>query len=286
MEHSISPGRNKACFRFLALAVCLLAAARVQAEQAVHWYASIAEASAQALPANRPLFIDFRADWCKPCLVMEKEVYATPDFQHAAQKYLLVRIDYDRETALARKFEVGGLPTIVVTDSYGNLLFRHEGYLGAKSLVGMASALPGDVSEFNRLQKILAGDKNNFGALEKMGSSLRTAGLFLTSGIYYAKAAQTREAKSNPELRATIWNETGLNLLDLMDGERAADIFAKCIKEFPNSKRKGEWTLNLARSYALLGEKGKERARKLLESWVRENSSSAEAREAQKILTS
>ncbi len=40
--------------------------------------------------------------------------------------------------------------------------------------------------------------------------------------------------------------DMGLNSLEVKDGKQAADTFEKCLKEFPNSRHRPEWTLNLA----------------------------------------
>lgn len=243
----------------LVASTCLGSAAR--ANDAVHWYASVEEASAQAAVANRPILIDFWADWCAPCKVMEKEVYSTADFQEAAKRFLPVRIDCDKKTALARKYNVETLPTIVFADSYGNELFRNRGYMGAKTLLALVEALPGDVTEFNRLNKVLAVDKNNFEALEAMGKSLSAAGLFRAGSEYYGKAVQKQEAKLNPKKRETILNEIGLNFLEVQDGKLAAESFEKCLKEFPDSPKRVEWTLNLGQAYAFGERERKQRLR-------------------------
>ena len=80
-----------------------------------------------------------------------------------------------------------------------------------------------------------------------MGKSLRDAGLFRASNDYYAKAAR------RPERREAILPLIGLNFLEVQDSKLAADAFEKCLKEFPKSPRRPEWTLNLARALALGG---------------------------------
>lgn len=178
----------------LAVAVCIVGG--VRAEEPIHWYSSVEEASAQAISTNRPLMIDFWATWCLPCKAMEQEVYSTAEFRKATQKFLPVKIDFDKKTALARKYNVESLPTIVFADSYGDELFRYEGYLGAVPLLAVVSALPGDVTEFNRLNRILGRDKNDFEALESMGNGLKKAGLFRASSEYYTRALQQPAARS------------------------------------------------------------------------------------------
>jgi thioredoxin-like negative regulator of GroEL len=272
--------------RLLILAVAVCAAGGVRAEEPIHWYSSVEEASAQAIPANRPMMIDFWATWCLPCKAMDQEVYSTAEFRQAAQKFLPVKIDFDKKTALARKYNIDSLPAIVFADSYGNELFRYQGYLGAASLLAVVNALPGDVTEFNRLNRILGQDKNDFEALNSMGSRLKEAGLFRASSEYYAKALQEPAAKSNREKRETISNEIGLNFLEVKDGKLAAEWFDGCLKKFPDSPRKGEWTLNLAQAYAFGEKKDKQKARKILQALIESDPTGPESGKARKILSS
>ncbi len=250
----------------------------------VNWYSSIEETSAAARQANKPMMLDFWADWCAACKVMESEVYSNSDFQEATQRFLPVRIDFDKKPAIARKYSIVALPTIVFTDSYGTELFRYRGYIGSKVLAELLRALPADVSEFNRLNRILAEDKNNFEALESMGKKLRVSGLFLASNDYYAKALQNSASKADPQKKEPIMAEMALNFLEVKEAKKAAETFEKCLKEFPNSGSRLGWMLGLAQAYSLGGKK--DQARQVLDALVRESPSSPESQKAKTLLGS
>lgn len=254
------------------------------AAESVQWYSSLEEASAAARQANQPMMLDFWADWCAACKVMQTEVYSNSDFQEATQRFLPVRIDFDKKPAIARKYNIVALPTIVFTDSYGTELFRYRGYIDAKVLAELLRALPADVSEFNRLNRILAEDKNNFEALESMGKKLRISELFLASNEYYAKALQNRAAKADPQKKAPIMAEMALNFLEVKEAKKAAETFEKCLKEFPDSQNRLEWMLGLAQAYSLGGKK--DQARQVLDALVRESPGSTESQKAKTLLGS
>ena len=78
---------------------------------------------AQAIQNKQPILIDFYADWCASCLVMEKEVFSKPQFISAAQGIKLLRFDATHETPLLtqlkKRFNIVGLPTIIVFDHTG-----------------------------------------------------------------------------------------------------------------------------------------------------------------------
>jgi thiol-disulfide isomerase/thioredoxin len=254
-----------------------------QAED-LHWYSTLEEATSAAVQANKPMFLDFWADWCAPCKQMEKDLYGNEAFAKAADRFVLLRINFDKKTALARRYNVEGLPTVVFTDSYGSELIRHRGFLDVKPFVQLMQELPPDVTEFNTFSKVLAQDKNNFEALQSMAKHLHDASLFLTSNDYYERALQRNEAKTSPEVKENIMTAMAANSLNVKDGAGAAETLEKCLKEFPNSGRRNEWTLNLGRAYLFADKKDK--ARKLLDTFILQHPCSAEADRARALLNS
>lgn len=255
-----------------------------QAEpETIHWYKDLDQASSAAREANKPMLIDFWADWCAPCRVMEKEVYADPVVvELASKKFLPVQLDFDRQQNLARKYNIAGLPTIVFTDSSGGELVRHAGIIDAKTLAELLKALPGDVTEINRLRQVLAQDKDNFSALSGLANNLRAAGLFRSSNDYYTRALRTDAARRDLPLTEQLLTTMGQNLLELQESKEAVKVFERCLKEFPASGSKPVFLLGLGQAYALANEKAK--ARKPLATIVSQYPNSEAARKAAEIL--
>lgn len=250
----------------------------------VHWYDTLDEATIAARQSSLPMLLDFRADWCAPCKVMDREVYSSPEFADAARGFIAVRIDFDKKTAIARKYNVTELPTLLYTDSFGSELFRHTGFLDRRPVLDLLHSLPSDVSEFNRLDEVLLQNKNDFEALKEMGARLRAGGLFLSSNDYYDRVVDTREAKAAPAERATIWAAMGANSLDLKDGKQAADAFEKCLKESPTSDESARWMLQLGDAYVLANKRDK--AIRILKILVQQYPSTPESQKAQALLAS
>jgi thioredoxin-like negative regulator of GroEL len=233
----------------------------------IQWHATLEEASAAAQRANQPMLLDFWAEWCAPCKVMDVEVYTNDEAVQAAAPFALVRIDFDKKPALARRYNVETMPTLVITDSYGGELFRYSGLIGAPAFSALLQALPHDVSEFNRLNRALDQHRNGLSALNAMGAQLRAAGLFSRSNEYYRRALQHGEPKPDSAAREDILTAMGLNYLDVNDGQLGAQTFEQCLKEFPRSQRTAEWTMNLGRARALA--QSQDQARKYLEEALR-----------------
>lgn len=265
-----------------AAALALSCTASGSASFATLRWQTFEEGLASAPRTNRPILLDFWADWCAPCKVMDADVYTKDEVVRAAEPFVTVRVDYDRKPALARRYGVSDIPTIVVTDSYGSELFRYTGYLDAPAFREMLESLPRDVTEFNRLTRELERDRNDFSALGELAGKLRSAGLFLTSNGYYARALETREAKTDASAREMILTATSANYLDVKDGRRAAAALERCLKEFPKSAREATWTLDLGRAYLLDGKRDKARAR--LQEVVRRHPGTPEAAQAASLV--
>lgn len=238
-------------FTRLAVFAIAILIVSVPASAEVRWFKTIEEGTAAAKEFNKPLLVDFWADWCAACNVMEKEVYPTDEFAAASRPFVLVRIDADHRTDLAKKYNIGALPMLLFTDSYGGEIFRHSGFLDVRPFSELLKSLPHDVSVYNGLTRVLAQNKDNFEALAEMGRTLRAASLFRTSNDYYARALQRREAKDDAARREVILHNMGANYLDVKEGKKAAAIFQRCLKEFPASALRSEWTANLAKARAL-----------------------------------
>jgi thioredoxin-like negative regulator of GroEL len=233
----------------------------------IKWYATFEEASLWAQRTGQPMLLDFWAEWCAPCKVMDADVYPNAEVVQAAAPFAFVKINFDKKAALARRYKVQNMPTLVLTDSYGRELFRYSGLIGAPALTALLQSLPHDMSEFNRLSRILDENHNALSALSAMGGQLRAVGLYLASNDYYHRALQRGDPKPDVATREEILTEVGLNYLDVNDGHLGAQTFEKCLREFPQSRRTAEWARSLDRARALA--RSQEQARKYLEEALR-----------------
>ena len=71
-----------------------------------------------------PVLLDLWAPWCGPCRMV------SPALEQLARRYAgalkLVKVNVDEATHVAQRFEVKGIPTLVVLDR-GNVLARQTG---------------------------------------------------------------------------------------------------------------------------------------------------------------
>jgi thiol:disulfide interchange protein DsbD len=85
--------------------------------------AELDTALAEARAANRPVMLDFTADWCISCKEMEELTFPDPGVIAALQPYLLLRADVtendDNDQALLQRIRSFGPPTIAFFDRAG-----------------------------------------------------------------------------------------------------------------------------------------------------------------------
>ncbi|MGH9369338.1 MAG: cytochrome c biogenesis protein CcdA [Thermoanaerobaculia bacterium] len=80
--------------------------------------------TAATVPQGRPAVIDFSADWCLPCLELERRTFSDPRVRQALSRRTLFKADMTRAAApevvsLAEKYRILGVPTVVFLDAEG-----------------------------------------------------------------------------------------------------------------------------------------------------------------------
>lgn len=210
------------------------------------WQTSLAQASTAAGGSNRMLLLDFRADWCGPCKVMEAEVYTPPFMASLAVRAVPVRIDVEKQEKVARRYNVTTLPTIIFADAYGGEILRHTGSLNAKVLENILQALPDNMRAIDAQASRLAANREDADALTGMGDLLRESGLFAASRGYYLRALPHAGKRQE-----SVLNGLAIDNLNLRQGAEAAKWLRRCLKEFPDSEHAGDWRADLLRARAL-----------------------------------
>lgn len=249
----------------------------------IRWFKNIKQGLAEAKALNKPILIDFWADWCSPCKEMDANVYTNPTVAEAINRRLVaVRIHLDMQPEVARQYNVGAIPDLIFTDVYGTVLLRNRGEIGVFALSKIVAALPKDLSEINRLDGKLQTKRNDFDTLLAMGRALRSLGFYEASGDFFARAIQQGEAKARPQAREAALHDMGLNHLELHDGSRAAEAFERGLKDFPASPRRPEAMLNLVHAYVIDGQGDK--ARKTLNNLRRDFPASDTVAKAQALI--
>ncbi len=129
---------------FIVAVACLatgLAAAQSgeQPAEKIHFIQNDIEAAkAEAAVSKRGILAKFGAHWCLPCRMMDESVWPNPDLVSAVSKdWVALAVDVEDFDGFAAKeqFSVHALPTILLLDSEGRVLFKKEGSCGAGELL-------------------------------------------------------------------------------------------------------------------------------------------------------
>lgn len=86
----------------------------------------------QLLNEEKLVMVDFYTTWCTPCKKMKPFLKEIAEEQ--AEKLTLHQINTDKNTVVAQKLQVTGIPTILLYKSK-KMVWRHMGYIGKEELM-------------------------------------------------------------------------------------------------------------------------------------------------------
>jgi thiol:disulfide interchange protein DsbD len=96
---------------------------------------------AQDEHSDRPLLIDFAAEWCIPCRQMDRTTYVQLEVLREAERFHMVRADITRDDEMTSRaveeHRVLGVPTVLVFSSDGKERRRMVGYVGPEELLAV-----------------------------------------------------------------------------------------------------------------------------------------------------
>jgi thiol:disulfide interchange protein DsbD len=79
---------------------------------------------------NKPVLLDFYADWCVSCVIMDRSVFTKPEIKKALENFVLLRADVTQDNAfdqaLLQRYQIVAPPTIVFFTGQGAVLPNHS----------------------------------------------------------------------------------------------------------------------------------------------------------------
>jgi thiol:disulfide interchange protein DsbD len=72
----------------------------------------------EAQSAHRPVMLDFYADWCIPCLELDRLTFTHPEVLKATEDFVKLKVDLTHYNspeaeALRQRFNIAGVPTVI-----------------------------------------------------------------------------------------------------------------------------------------------------------------------------
>jgi thioredoxin 1 len=105
----------------------------------MYWYwkkykDSVMEKFSELIRSDKPVLVDFYADWCGPCKSMEPVIKEVA--KSVTGKTRVIKVNIDRNQQTARDFNVSAVPTFILFKN-GNVLWRHPGMIDKAGLLSV-----------------------------------------------------------------------------------------------------------------------------------------------------
>jgi hypothetical protein len=220
----------------------------------IPWTADYAKALSDAAEQRRPLLLFFRyncegshaplnpvaaggpiehQEGLSPCERMQEDVWENAAIISAAERYVPVVVDTGDQT-LQSRYQAVRIPTTLVTDPWGNEVFRTSGYLERDKMARILEAVPRDFAPLATAGQTLKVNPTDFGALVSAARFYEEASLPQVSDRLYAAALAAPGGTDVAARRQAVISRGLLLMARLRRAPEAAALFEKELAGAPD----------------------------------------------------
>jgi thioredoxin 1 len=95
------------------------------------------ETLTQIINDDKPVLVDFHAEWCGPCKMMAPELKRFAE--NNKENVRVLKIDIDKNQPTASHFSIQGVPTLILFRK-GKILWRQSGAMNAQQISAAVKA--------------------------------------------------------------------------------------------------------------------------------------------------
>ncbi len=214
----------------------------------IHWYASAAEARADAEGAGDLVLLSFEASWCPWSQLLHDSLFVDSTVVESLRVFRCARIDVDTDSLARREFGINLYPTIVVTDAYGSELGRMIGYQEPPVFLEALSPIKNRADRVTHMFAVEGTKRNDAEFLLTFGNLLFEMGVYNAALMRYEWAGEM-----DPDNASGIREESAFAMGEcymlLENDKSAARTFRSFAASFPESERTEEALLLAALCY-------------------------------------
>jgi len=106
----------------------------------ITWKDNLESAQKIAYNSDKNIMIFFTSEWCSPCRIMKREVFADNEVKKALDAKVIsieINIDDPNSEALVKQYNIGATPTTIFIDPEGKVIDYAVGKVGKTEFLKM-----------------------------------------------------------------------------------------------------------------------------------------------------
>lgn len=172
----------------------------------IHWEKSFKDALKKARAEDRPVLVDFWADWCHWCHELDATTYRDPAVVAAAAAFVPVKVNTEGslgEKQISADYRVETLPTIAFLSPHGRVVLVREKFEDPAAFARTLEAARAAAAEVMSWEDALSRDDDDPVALARLGGHLFAQGRLDQSRKLLERAARHDAARPVGERKHT-----------------------------------------------------------------------------------